>query len=119
MYGGKGAAFIYKPVRDAAFFNIHLQILTSPGVLRRVVKTLDLEHNQAFLQPQTSQPHSTWKTITGMLGFGGAEQKPVANQAKQLPLTTSLAPATSIEHLAEAKRLAPYVNALQPLKGEP
>src|SRR6266852_2223672 len=51
-----------------------------------------------------------------MLGFGGAEQKPVANQAKQLPLTTSLAPATSSEDLAEAKRLAPYVSALQALK---
>src|SRR6266852_1125470 len=54
-----------------------------------------------------------------MLGFGGAEQKPVANQAKQLPLTTSLAPATSSEDLAEAKRLAPYVSALQALKVEP
>ncbi|HLR04518.1 MAG TPA: polysaccharide biosynthesis tyrosine autokinase [Pyrinomonadaceae bacterium] len=119
MYAGKTAPFIYSPVNDPAYFNTQLQILTSPGLLRRVVKTLDLEHNQAFLQPQTSQPHSTWKTITGMLGFGGAEQKPVANQAKQLPLTTSLAPATSSEDLAEAKRLAPYVSALQALKVEP
>src|SRR5216683_80790 len=119
MYAGKTAPFIYSPVNDPAYFNTQLQILTSPGLLRRVVKTLDLEHNQAFLQPQTSQPHSTWKTITGMLGFGGAEQKPLANQAKQLPLTTSLAPATSSEDLAEAKRLAPYVSALQALKVEP
>src|SRR5947209_3499196 len=119
MYAGKSVPMIYSPVNDPAYFNTQLQILTSPGLLRRVVKTLDLEHNQAFLQPQTSQPHSTWKTITGMLGFGGAEQKPVANQAKQLPLTTSLAPATSSEDLAEAKRLAPYVSALQALKVEP
>ncbi len=119
MYAGKTAPFIYSPVNDPAYFNTQLQILTSPGLLRRVVKTLDLEHNQAFLQPQTSQPHSTWKTITGMLGFGGAEQKPLPNQAKQLPLTTSLAPATSSEDLAEAKRLAPYVSALQALKVEP
>src|SRR5437660_10864789 len=89
MYAGKTTPMIYSPVNDPAYFNTQLQILTSPGLLRRVVKTLDLEHNQAFLQPQTSQPHSTWKTITGMLGFGGAEQKPLANQAKQLPWTTS------------------------------
>ncbi len=119
MYAGKTAPFIYSPVNDPAYFNTQLQILTSPGLLRRVVKTLDLEHNQAFLQPQTSQPHSTWKTITGMLGFGGTAQKSVAGQAKQLPLTTSLAPATSSEDLAEAKRLAPYVGALQALKIEP
>ncbi len=119
MYAGKTAPFIYSPVNDPAYFNTQLQILTSPGLLRRVVKTLDLEHNQAFLQPQTSQPHSTWKTITGMLGFGGTSQKSVATQAKQLPLTTSLAPATSSEDLAEAKRLAPYVGALQALKVEP
>src|ERR1700694_982672 len=104
MYAGKTAPMIYSPVNDPAYFNTQLQILTSPGLLRRVVKTLDLEHNQAFLQPQTSQPHSTWKTITGMLRFGGAKQKTVANQAnqaKQFPLTTSLAPATSSEDLAE------------------
>jgi succinoglycan biosynthesis transport protein ExoP len=119
MYAGKTTPFIYSPVNDPAYFNTQLQILTSPGLLRRVVKTLDLEHNQAFLRPQSSQPHSPWKTISGMLGFGGTEQKNVANQAKQLPLTTSVAPATSSEDLAEAKRLAPYVGALQALKVEP
>src|SRR6266478_3693840 len=119
MYAGKTAPFIYSPVNDPSYFNTQLQILTSPGLLHRVVKTLDLEHNQAFLQPQTSQPHSTWKTITGMLGFGGGQPKTVTNQARQLPLTTSLAPATSSEDLAEAKRLAPYVAALQALKVEP
>lgn len=118
MYAGKTTPFIYSPVNDPAYFNTQLQILTSPGLLRRVVKTLDLEHNQAFLQPQTSQPHSTWKTITVMLGFGRPDQKNV-NKAKELPLTASVAPATSSEDLAEAKRLAPYVGALQSLKVEP
>ncbi|HSP62415.1 MAG TPA: polysaccharide biosynthesis tyrosine autokinase, partial [Pyrinomonadaceae bacterium] len=119
MYAGKTTPFLYSPVNDPAYFNTQLQILTSPGLLRRVVKTLDLEHNQAFLRPQSSQPHSTWKTITGMLGFGGREQQNVPNQVKELPLTTSVAPATSSEDLGEAKRLAPYVGALQGLKVEP
>jgi capsular exopolysaccharide synthesis family protein len=119
MYAGKTTPYIYSPVNDPAYFNTQLQILTSPGLLRRVVKTLDLEHNQAFLRPQSSQPHSTWKTITGMLGFGGREQKNVASQVKELPLTTSVAPATSSEDLGEAKRLAPYVGALQGLRVEP
>jgi succinoglycan biosynthesis transport protein ExoP len=119
MYAGKTTPYIYSPVNDPAYFNTQLQILTSPGLLRRVVKTLDLEHNQAFLQPQSSQPHSTWKTITKMLGFGGAEPKDSASEVKQLPLTTAVAPATSTEDLADAKRLARYVGALQALKVEP
>ena len=119
MYAGKTTPYIYSPVNDPAYFNTQLQILTSPGLLRRVAKTLDLEHNQAFLQPQSSQPHSTWGTITRMLGFRGTEKKNVANQAKELPLTASVVPATSSEDLGEAKRLAPYVGALQALKVEP
>src|SRR6266550_219428 len=47
MYAGKSAPMIYSPVNDPAYFNTQLQILTSPGLLRRVVKTLDLEHNHA------------------------------------------------------------------------
>src|SRR3954470_14885807 len=71
MYGSNPAAMIL-PVNDPAYFNTQLQILTSPGLLRRVVKTLDLEHNKAFVRPQQSQPHSTWRTIVQMLGVAGA-----------------------------------------------
>src|SRR5919201_623556 len=59
MYAGKSTPYIYSPVNDPAYFNTQLQILTSPGLLRRVVKTLNLEHNQAFLRPQTLRQSST------------------------------------------------------------
>src|SRR6267142_2814288 len=113
MYAGKTTPYIYSPVNDPAYFNTQLQILTSPGLLRRVVKTLDLEHNQGFLRPQSAQPHSTWKTIMQMWGVRGPDKKDESKQPKELPLTASMAPATSSEDLAEAKRLAPYVSALQ------
>ncbi len=113
MYAGKTTPYIYSPVNDPAYFNTQLQILTSPGLLRRVVKTLDLEHNQGFLKPQSAQPHSTWKTIMQMWGVRGPDKKDESKQPKELPLTASMAPATSSEDLAEAKRLAPYVAALQ------
>lgn len=112
MYGSNPAPMILNPVNDPAYFNTQLQILTSPGLLRRVVKTLDLEHNKAFLRPQQSQPHSTWRTIVKMIGVGGAEKKPDSPQPNLLPLTSQIAPATANEDLVEAKRLAPYVNAL-------
>ena len=112
MYGSNPAPMILSPVNDPAYFNTQLQILTSPGLLRRVVKTLDLEHNRAFLRPQTSQTHSTWKTITKMLGVPGSSPKTSTQPANVLPLTPTIAPATSSEDLVEAKRLAPYVGTL-------
>src|SRR5713226_2632672 len=70
MYAsGKNTPYIYSPVNDPAYFNTQLPILTSPGLLRRVVKTLNLEHNEAFLRPQ-SNSRSTFKVIAQMLGFG-------------------------------------------------
>ena len=44
---------------DPAYFNTQLQILTGPGLLRRVAKTLDLENNRDFLkiQPRSHTQH--------------------------------------------------------------
>src|SRR5213594_2342038 len=109
MYAGKSVPMIYSPVNDPAYFNTQLQILTSPGLLRRVVKTLDLEHQQAFLNPQKSQAHSTWKTILKTLGAGGSEKSDASQQPNVLPLSSTVAPAVSSDNLVEAKRLAPYV----------
>src|SRR2546421_2021104 len=110
---GRNSPYIYSPVNDPAYFNTQLQILTSPGLLRRVAKTLDLEHNQAFLRPQSARKQSTWGTIMRMLGFGSREANEAKNkQPQELPLTSGVAPATASEDLVEAKRLAPFVGAL-------
>jgi len=105
---------------DPAYFNTQLQILTSQGLLRRVAKTLDLEHNQAFLRPQSEQKRSTWQSLLRMVGLDdktpGGQQK----DAEELPLTGSVAPATSRDDLVAAKRLAPFVGAIKGgLKIEP
>lgn len=101
-------------VNDPAYFNTQLQILTGPALLRRVVKTLDLEHNQEFLRPQAAQSRSTWQALMHMIGRDdkskGEEQ---AAKVEEVPLSTSVAPATSRDDLVEAKKLAPFVGALQ------
>src|SRR3989475_1734334 len=120
MYAGKSVPMIYSPVNDPAYFNTQLQILTSPGLLRRVLKTLELEHDQAFLRPQTLRQRSTWKTILQMWGVSGPEKKDPSTQPKELPLTSTVTAMTSNDDLAEARRLAPFVGALQVgLKVEP
>jgi capsular exopolysaccharide synthesis family protein len=112
---------LYGPTDDPIYFNTQLQILVSPGLMRRVVRTLDLEHNPDFFKGNPAQRPSTWQTLLRMVGLGS---KPAATEAKvpdQLPLTTTnVAQATAREDLNEAKRLEPYVNTiLSGLKVEP
>lgn len=45
---GKGSSTVGSVVNDPAYFNTQLQILTGPRLLRRVVKSLNLESDPAF-----------------------------------------------------------------------
>jgi succinoglycan biosynthesis transport protein ExoP len=111
---------LYGPTDDPIYFNTQLQILVSPGLMRRVVRTLDLEHNPDFFKGDPAQRQSTWQTLLRMAGLGSKSPEAGAKPPDQLPLTNSVAQATAREDLNEAKRLAPYVNTiLSGLKVEP
>src|SRR5690349_2990725 len=103
---------LYAPTDDPIYFNTQLQILVSPGLLRRVVRTLDLEHNPDFFKGNPSQRQSTWQTLLRMVGLGSTPPANTTTQPDQLPLTTSVAQSTAPEDLNDARRLAPYVNAI-------
>ncbi|HKG12567.1 MAG TPA: Wzz/FepE/Etk N-terminal domain-containing protein, partial [Pyrinomonadaceae bacterium] len=110
--GGKGGSVIVSN-SDPAYFSTQLQILNGPGLLRRVAKTLDLEHNPGFIRAET-QPGSTWNNVLRMFGIKRRSNKEASQQAHgDLPLRSEVAPATSKEDLADAARLAPYVKSLQ------
>ena len=110
---------LYGPTDDPIYFNTQLQILVSPGLMRRVVRTLDLEHNPDFFKGDPAQRPSTWQRLLRMVGLGKA-QDPASKPPDQLPLTTTVGQATAREDLNEAKRLAPYVNnILSGLKVDP
>src|SRR5919204_3629285 len=64
-----GTIVINSPTSDPTYFNTQLQNLSSAGLLRRVVKTLDLEHNQAFLHPSTGQKRTVWQNLLRMVGL--------------------------------------------------
>src|SRR4030095_13812812 len=66
--------YVFGPTNDPVYFNTQLQILVSPGLMRRVVKTLDLEHNPDFFKGSSTQKRSTWQTIKGMVGFRDADK---------------------------------------------
>lgn len=98
--------------QDPTYFNTQMQILSSIGLLSRVVKTLDLEHNQAFLNPQSFNKRTTWESLKRMFGFGNKKEAE-GQQMNDAPLVGKIAPATSREDLVEVNRLAPYVESLQ------
>jgi capsular exopolysaccharide synthesis family protein len=111
---------LYGPSDDPIYFNTQLQILVSQGLMRRVVRTLDLEHNPDFFKGNPAQRQSTWQTLRRMMGAGSNPRDNASKVPDQLPLTTTVAQATAREDLNEAKRLAPYVNTiLGGLKVEP
>src|SRR5688572_14883660 len=111
---------LYGPTDDPIYFNTQLQILVSPGLMRRVVRTLDLEHNPDFFKGNPAQRQSTWQTLQRMVGLGSQQPEAASKAQDQLPLTTNVAQGTAREDLNEAKRLAPYVNMiLGGLKVEP
>jgi capsular exopolysaccharide synthesis family protein len=96
---------------DPAYFNTQLQILTGPGLLRRVAKTLDLENNREFLKNPTEKSRSTWQSILRVVGLGKKDAP--KGPAEEIPLASSSGSSSTAEDLAEMKRLAPYVEALQ------
>jgi len=110
--GLKTPYFIGTP-NDPVYFNTQLQILTSPGLIRRVVKTLDLEHNPDFFKGQ-GQKRSTWQTVLRMVGLKGQEKEREAlpNPNDELTLSTEQTSTSDAEDLGEAKRLAPFVGMI-------
>lgn len=107
-----GSVVVSNSYNDPTYFATKLQILTGPGLLRRVSKTLDLEHNSAFVRADAPQAQSVWQNILRILQI---KKKPRVQPTdpEALPLRTEVAPATAREDLDDATRLEPYVIALQ------
>lgn len=117
---GKGNAIIVDTFTDPSYFNTELQIISKPGLLRRVVKTLDLENNQDFLRAQAGD--TAWQRLMRTFGVGGKHpvQQPIQKTNNdRLLMVKQVAPSSSND-LEEATRLEPYVSSIQSgLKVEP
>lgn len=100
---------------DPAYFTTQLQILEGAGLLRRVIKTLDLEHNPNFLDPQQGKRLTVWQNVRKMFGF---YRPPAAEQPSTVSKRTdenklNLNNETSLDPDKETERLAPLVNRLK------
>jgi capsular exopolysaccharide synthesis family protein len=101
--------FLNNPSQDPTYFNTQIQILTSAGLLGRVAKTLDLEHNQAFLHPQLTQNLSFWGSLKGLVGLNKNKSQTKAPEGFVLRPSSAL----STDDIEEANHLQPYVEMLQ------
>src|SRR2546425_2869967 len=101
--------FLNNSSKDPTYFNTQIQILTSAGLLGRVAKTLDLEHNEAFLHPQSAQNRSFWESLKGLVGMSKAKTQTKVQEGYVLRPSSAL----SNDDIAEANRLQPYVEMLQ------
>ena len=63
---------LYGPTDDPIYFNTQLQILVSPGLMRRVVRTLDLEHNPDFFK---GDPRTTTINLANIAAHGRTRQQ--------------------------------------------
>jgi polysaccharide biosynthesis transport protein len=114
LTSGKGNNIIVDYGQDPTYFNTQLQIITKPGLLRRVVKTLDLENNPDFLRAGTGD--TTWQRLLRTFGLPAKSTAPTAIQKTdtgKLLIGRDIASASSGHDLEEAARLEPYVGTIQ------
>jgi capsular exopolysaccharide synthesis family protein len=95
---------------DPAYFNTQLQLLTSETLLRRVVKELSLDSNKEFQQAKAEESVSAWRSLLKSIGLANDSKK---KDDKTIAETTSNSSLASSEEIAEAVRLAPFVEIIR------
>ncbi|MEP7214043.1 MAG: polysaccharide biosynthesis tyrosine autokinase [Acidobacteriota bacterium] len=79
------------PFDDRAYFNTQLELLESPSLITRVIKKLDLEHNQDFLSNDFIDPDSWSSKLKFADGyFTAAETNEVGSADGDNDLTTAI-----------------------------
>ena len=96
---------------DPSYFNTQLQLLGSDGLLRRVIKEHNLDANKDFQLLKVEGSVSAWRSALKSLGLASDDGKTNSANPQDSLLKDSTV-ATS-EEIAEAVRLAPYVDVIK------
>ncbi len=97
--------------QDPSYFNTQLQLLSSDNLLRRVIKELSLDSNKEFQKLKTDESVSTWRSMLKAIGLASDTPKKTGGVDEvSVSANPSLA---SSEEIAEAVRLAPYVDIIK------
>jgi polysaccharide biosynthesis transport protein len=96
---------------DPAYFNTQLQLLTSESLLRRVVKELSLDSNKEFQKNKAEGSVSAWRSMLKAVGL--ASDVPKKKETVEEVTVSNSSSVASNEEIAEAVRLAPFVDAIR------
>ncbi len=108
------SSVVVNPGTDPAYFTTQLQIIEGAGLLRRVVKSIDLENNESFRNPNAGRQSTFWNNILRMVGLG--QTKSPSNLAgDEMPNQNNLQmrPESAADLDKQAEALAPYVKSLR------
>jgi succinoglycan biosynthesis transport protein ExoP len=108
----KGGSIVVNSSNDPIYFNTQLQILSSAGLLRRVARTLDLEHDQGFTRPPATQVKSTWQNVLHMFRLDATPKPDKSRSPNEIPRASSIFPALSDDDLSDAAHLEGQVGVL-------
>ncbi len=97
---------------DPAYFNTQLQLLDSEGLLRRVVKDLSLDSNKEFQIAKSGDSSSFLSSVLKSVGLAGDSKKKEEKGIGEVSVSFDTTIASS-EEIAEAIRLAPFVDLLR------
>lgn len=98
--------------QDPSYFNTQLQLLTSDSLLRRVIKDLSLDSNKEFQKAKTEDSVSGWRGLLKAVGLASEIKKKETKGVDEVSVSASTTLASS-EEIAEAVRLAPYVDIIK------
>jgi capsular exopolysaccharide synthesis family protein len=98
--------------QDPSYFNTQLQLLVSESLLRRVVKELSLDSNKEFQKAKSEESVSVWRQMLKAVGLASTDVKKTSNGVDEVSVSASASLASS-EEIAEAVRLAPYVDIIK------
>lgn len=96
---------------DPAYINTQLQLLGSDALIRRVIKEHNLDTNKEFQQVKEEENSSAWRSALRSLGL--ASDDSTKNRKPSAELEALQASLGSSEEVAEAVRLAPFVEAIK------
>lgn len=111
--GGQGSSIILNQGGDPAYFTTQLRILEGSGLLRRVAKAVDLEHNDVFAHPNKGKKLNALQNVMKMFGLYGSTQSDVPDTDTQQANNLELTPEALTDLDKEADKLAPFVNAVK------
>jgi len=94
---------------DPSYFNTQLQLLDSESLLRQVVKEHSLDTNKEFLSAR-NQGTGILRAMLRAIGLASEPKKDTPSEELSVAADSSL---ISSEDIAEAVRLAPYVDIIR------